>query len=44
VPPTLGDDECVAATGALAGVFFLFRSCRDAESGAAVTRIDLREP
>lgn len=41
VPPTLGGDECVGTTAALPGVRFLLASCRAAENGAAVLRIDL---
>ena len=41
VPPTLGDDECVASSPSLAGVYFIFASCARAEAGAEVTRIDL---
>ena len=41
VPPTLGHDECVATSPSLAGVYFIFESCPQAEAGAHVTRIDL---
>jgi hypothetical protein len=41
VPPTLGEDECVATAPSLAGVYFLFASCKQAEAGAPVTRVDL---
>jgi hypothetical protein len=41
VPPTLGDDECVATSALLVGVYFLFASCKQAEAGAGVTRVDL---
>lgn len=40
-PPTFGNDECVANTPALEGVYFLFSSCDAAESGAPVLRVDL---
>jgi hypothetical protein len=42
VPPTLGADECVATSPSLPGVYFLFPSCKRAEAGATVTRVDLR--
>jgi hypothetical protein len=42
VPPTLGRDECVATSPSLPGVYFLFPSCKQAVTGAAVTRVDLR--
>lgn len=41
VPPTLGNDECVATSPSLAGVYFRFASCAEAKAGAGVTRIDL---
>lgn len=44
VPPTRGQDECVAGPPSLPGVWFFFRSCREAEAGGAVIRVDVREP
>jgi hypothetical protein len=41
IPPTLGDDECVASTPSLPGVYFLFRSCEKADAGDAVIRVDV---
>lgn len=42
VPPALGNDECVATSPSISGVYFLFPSCKQAEAGAEVTRVDLR--
>jgi hypothetical protein len=41
VPPTLGNDECVATSSSLPDVYFIFTSCERAEVDAEVTRIDL---
>jgi hypothetical protein len=41
IPPTLGDDECVASTASMPGVYFLFSSCAKAEAGEPVKRVDL---
>lgn len=43
VPPTWGEDECVAYDASLPGVYFLFASCPAAKSGAPVSRIDVRK-
>ncbi|MBP7124854.1 hypothetical protein KBD49_00625 [Myxococcota bacterium] len=44
VPPTRGQDECVANPPSLPGVWFFFRSCREAEAGDPVIRVDVRDP
>jgi len=44
VPPTHGQDECVANPPSLPGVWFFFRSCPAAEAGEPVIRIDVRRP
>ena len=41
VPPTVGDDQCVAYAPSLPGVYFLFQNCTAAENGARVMRVDL---
>jgi hypothetical protein len=41
VPPTLGGDECVADSAQLKDVRFVFASCKAAEAGEAVVRVDL---
>lgn len=42
VPPSLGDDACVADSPALPGVWFVFLTCDGAEAGHTVSRVDLR--
>ncbi len=47
MPPTVGDDGddvCVARSKALAGVSFVFKSCKAANAGAAVKRVDVWSP
>jgi hypothetical protein len=44
VPPTLGKDECVATTPGAPGVVFLFATCKAAEAGEPVVRVDVRAP
>jgi len=41
LPPTLGNDECVASTRTVPQVSFVFASCKQAEGGAPVNRIDV---
>ncbi len=39
VPPTFGEDECVATTSVLPAVHFHFRTCKAAEDGEGVVRV-----
>lgn len=39
VPPTFGDDECVAMTKKLPNVHFYFPNCKSAEGGCQIRRI-----
>jgi hypothetical protein len=44
VPPTMGADECVAISKSLPNVRFFFESCKKAEEGAGIVRIDVVTP